>query len=188
MTSIVVNKHENKRQRMTQLFAACRNCYMLDDRGSCKSMGQPILPYIRSGEPFCPIGRHDRTRQHVSIIRSSVRQGRNTRGRIRFVIKGGVNLAWYVLRLCRADQALQAQRRSVCNACEHRRIKLRIIPVCGLCRCVLRAKTGDADAACPVQKWTKANEPPRRCWSRSKLPIIGRWWRSCGNCGGRNGR
>nr|DAS17582.1 MAG TPA: hypothetical protein [Caudoviricetes sp.] len=53
------------------------------------------------------------------------------------------------------SEQVAERRRAICQSCEHKTM----IGTCGICKCVIRAKTRLALSSCPLNKWSKENEP-----------------------------
>jgi hypothetical protein len=112
-----------------------KNC-----RGPCACTvdGQDISVHFRSGQ--CPLGKF-------------VKQETSAAGQI---AHGAAGLAKAALGINRADDAAIARRQAICNACPEVIVTLGIRR-CRVCRCVLAAKTANADEKCPLEKWGVEN-------------------------------
>lgn len=79
------------------------------------------------------------------------------------VAHGAVGLAKAVLGVGKAPQAVVAERRNLCRACEHATRNaaprfaatggLTSLSRCKLCSCVIIAKTRNAEESCPDGRW-----------------------------------
>jgi hypothetical protein len=47
-----------------------------------------------------------------------------------------------------------AERRRICKSCEHQKMIFNI-RTCGICHCMIRAKTALKSQECPIKKWEK---------------------------------
>ena len=123
-----------------------------------------------SGIPFCPLGKHVNMSRAVS---------EKQRGR---VAVGIANLVIYALRLCAASPLVKKKRHAECLSCEYRRPWLGLIDICGVCKCWLQAKQGNANQSCPAGKWGR--EKRKNCFDGTLLPVIGSMMpKKCGGCG-----
>lgn len=56
--------------------------------------------------------------------------------------------------LRRAPDEVVAERRRICNSCEHRVPAAALkLATCGKCGCVLAVKTAFKTQSCPLKKW-----------------------------------
>ncbi len=151
----------------------------------CGVLGVKIHAHLLSGAAFCPLGKHEGCGAVESL--APWRPSRNvwirTKQTVRRTIAGAASLLTWVLWLCPVDGATSRVRRDLCRDCEYRK-RIGPMSVCGICHCLIRAKTGLADEACPVGKWSAVESGS--CVKRDRLPIVGKYLRtSCGGCGGK---
>lgn len=50
-----------------------------------------------------------------------------------------------------------AERRKICKSCEHQKMIFNI-RTCGICHCMIRAKTALKSQECPIKKWEKVEQ------------------------------
>lgn len=81
------------------------------------------------------------------------------------IIHGAIGLAKAAIGIDLADEATIEARRAICRACPHAMPHEKNpakFGACEKCGCRLQAKTAIASESCPIGKWLKKGERPRR--------------------------
>ncbi len=138
---------------------------------------------------FCPLRTHDaipRPDQDENARALEPGTGTGARSRVwrRRILTGAAGLLTWLLHLCPAPREIVRFRRRQCSGCDRRVRWLGLIDACGVCRCMLRAKTAIASQSCPLPaaKWRPIDVPG--CRDPISLPVIGpALKRKSGGCG-----
>lgn len=89
--------------------------------------------------------------------------GQGKRSAVKILAAGAVGLTRVVLHTQDAAPEVIAARRDICRTCPHSEkrefagaIQVRL---CGLCKCLIRAKTRLAGQSCPDNRWGSVSKP-----------------------------